>query len=140
MQQGVEHFEGFKPQPYRCPAGVLTVGFGHTGKHASKRLTKSQAKNLLTKELLDVRSIVRNNVKVSLSPWQEAALVSFTFNAGEGNLKKLINGQDRLNGGNYKSIEYLLPKYHKGGGKVLDGLVRRRAWEVELWRGTVRVK
>jgi len=51
------------------------------------------------------------------------------------NLRKLVNGHDRLNSGNYKSIEKVLPLYRKAGGKIREGLEKRRAWEIMLWKG-----
>jgi GH24 family phage-related lysozyme (muramidase) len=67
------------------------------------------------------------------------ALTSFAFNCGMTNLKKLVNGQDRLNDGNYESVERLLPMYRKAGGKVREGLVKRRSWELGLWKGETQV-
>ena len=76
---------------------------------------------------------VKKYVKVPLTHGQYACLVSFTFNCGEGNLKNLVSGKDRLNSGNYKSVERLLPLYRRANGKILKGLIKRRAWELELW-------
>ena len=137
MIEGVKSFESFKPAPYVCPAGVLTVGYGHTGEYASRYVDKQQAEKLLIEELDHYRQIVLRNVKVPLTEYQVCALTSFAFNTGESNLQKLINGKDRLNSGNYDSVEKLMPMYRKGGGKVLQGLVKRRAWELTLWNGII---
>lgn len=131
----VKSFESFKSHPYRCPAGVLTVGYGHTGKFASSALTKQRAEDLLKKELEECRAIVRRNVKVPLTENQICALVSFTYNCGEKNLRFLINGKSRLNSGNYKSVSKLMPLYSKANGKTLKGLVKRRVLEVSMWNG-----
>ncbi len=82
-----------------------------------------------------MRDNVRQAVKVDLTEYQLNALTSFAFNLGMTNLKTLINGENRLNSGNYKSIEKILPMYRKAGGKVREGLVKRRAWELSLWNG-----
>lgn len=140
MIEGVKSFEKFEPAPYRCPAGVLTVGYGHTGKYASKHMNKQQAEKLLLEELNKHRKIVLRNVKVPITEYQLCALTSFCFNTGEGNLRKLINGKNRLNSGNYDSVAKLMPMYRKGGGKVLKGLVKRRTWEVSLWKGTIDMR
>jgi lysozyme len=140
MIQGIKSFESFKPAPYRCPAGVLTVGYGHTGKFASRHVNKQQAEKLLIEEVDYYRRIVLRNVKVPLTEYQLCALTSFAFNAGEGNLRKLINGRNRLNSGNYDSVEKLMPMYRKGGGKVLRGLVKRRTWEVSVWNGAIDMR
>ena len=137
MVETVKSFESYRPQPYLCPAGVLTVGYGHTGKYASRAMSKKQAEDVLKKELNECRKIVLRNVKVSLTEWQLCSLTSFTYNCGEGSLKKLINGPRRLNAGNYDSIKKIMPMYRKGGGRVLKGLVKRRAVEVDMWNGVV---
>ena len=133
--QGIMKFESFKPSPYRCPAGVLTVGYGHTGKHATESMTRTRAEVVLRSEILEARQIVLRNVKVKLTEYQLAALTSFTFNCGEGNLRLLVNGTGRLNHGNYKSIETVMPLYVKADGKTLRGLKHRRVWELDLWKG-----
>ena len=84
--------------------------------------------------------IVLRNVRVPLTEHQVCALTSFAFNTGEGNLQKLINGKDRLNSGNYDSVQKLMPMYRKGGGKVLQGLVKRREWELTLWNGIIDLR
>jgi len=133
----IKGFESFKPSPYLCPAGVLTVGYGHTGKFASDPLTKQRAEYLLKKELEECRAIVRRNVKVPLTEYQTCALISFTYNCGEKNLRSLINGNARLNSGNYKSVSRLMPLYSKANGKTLNGLVKRRALESNMWLGEI---
>lgn len=138
MLSGVKRFESYKPRPYLCPAGVKTIGYGSTGEHANVPfMSKLTAEKILNNELTIARKIVLKNVKVKLSENQICALTSFVFNCGEGSLKTLVNGHGRLNGGNFKSVEKLLPKYCKGGGKVLNGLVERRAWEVKMWKGQI---
>ena len=135
--EGVKHFEGFRANPYRCPAGVVTVGYGFTGHHAKRKVSRQEADLMLIKELHECVLKVQDNVKVPLTRNQLYSLASFTYNCGEGNLRQLVNGKNRLNDGNYKSVETLLPKYRKGGGRVLKGLERRRAWELKMWKGDV---
>jgi lysozyme len=133
--EGVKKFESFRSTPYRCPAGVLTVGYGYTGKGANRSVTVAEAERLLHSELDDAANIVDRNVRVKLTEWQRAALISFTFNCGEKNLKSLVNGAGRLNNGNYESVSRMLPKYMYANGKPLRGLSKRRGWEVEVWNG-----
>jgi lysozyme len=139
LVNGVKRFESFVSSPYKCPAGVVTVGYGHTGPRAKTSISPVEAENLLIKELEECKEIVLRNVNVPLTEWQLCALVSFTFNAGEGNLRKLVNGKNRLNDGNYKSVKEILPLYRKGGGNVLRGLEIRRAWEVSMWEGEFKL-
>ena len=132
---GIKRFESYKPNAYTCPAGVKTIGFGCTKPEVVSRGTIciQEASGILMKEYAEANNFVNRIVQVPLTPAQRGALISFTFNCGPGNLKRLVNGPDRLNQGNYASVAKLLPKYNKGGGKVLRGLVSRRAWEVSMW-------
>jgi lysozyme len=130
--------EGFQPRPYLCPAGVLTIGYGFTEpRHLKlKKLTEKQASEILEKEIIPaMRRTVRQVVNVPLTPYQEAALISFCFNLGEGNLQKLVNGTNRLNGGNYERTAKLMMLYTKADGKTLKGLVERRKQEAKLFLG-----
>ncbi len=135
MVEGVKKFEGFYSRPYICPAGVKTIGYGHTGKEVNRSyISEYEATELLQQELEVCRDIVLSSVKVPLTEAQLAALTSFTFNLGRGSLYKLVSGKGRLNSGNYESIENILPLYRKADGKILRGLVKRRAWELDLWK------
>ena len=97
--------------------------------------TEHKASDILEDRLEEVREQVKAAVEVELTEYQLNALTSFTFNCGIGNLKQLISGEDRLNSGNFNSITELLPQYRKAGGKVREGLEKRRAWELSLWNG-----
>ena len=134
MVAGVKTFEGYRAKPYRCCGGRLTIGYGHTGAHTRKGyLTKEQAGKVLEEELEATKAKVLDIVEVPLSEPQLAALTSFTFNCGPGALKKLVDQPGRLNDGNYESVEEVMPLYRKAGGKIREGLVKRRAWELEIW-------
>ena len=137
MMDGIKYFEGYKSKKYYCCAGVATIGYGCTDKTIVNKgsLSKASAQRILSEEIKNVRDRVRRAVTVDLTHNQLNALTSFTFNCGMTNLNNLITGKDRLNSGNYKSIEKILPMYRKAGGKVREGLERRRAWELRLWKG-----
>ena len=89
MIEGVKFFEGFKPNRYKCCAGVPTIGYGCTDKKIVSKgsLSKTAATRLLLKELNKVRGMVRQAVTVDLTEHQLNALTSFTFNCGLTNLK-----------------------------------------------------
>lgn len=136
-QKGVDlikGFEGLRLSPYRDPVGLLTVGYGHLvkpGEHFGT-LTEPEAETLLRADLHEAESAVERLVKVPLTDNQHAALVSFVFNCGSGNLEKStllrkVNGEDFTGA----SFEFL--KWNKAGGRVLAGLVRRRRAEMELF-------
>lgn len=98
-------------------------------------MSKAQADRILRIELEERKAYVLRHVKVKLTEYQLAALVSFTHNTNERCLKSLVNASNRLNDGNYNSVAKLLPLYCKANGQTLRGLVKRRAWEARLWQG-----
>lgn len=134
----IKQREGFQPRPYLCPAGVLTIGYGFTQKkHLAKGyMTEKEATRILVQEIIPAaKKKVHQFVKVPLTAYQEAALVSFVYNCGEANLARLVNGKNRLNGGNYERTAALLMLYTKADGKTLRGLVERRKQEANLFLG-----
>jgi lysozyme len=131
-------FESYKPKVYLCPAGVKTIGYGFTEKKylAMGFITKDKARSILVNELIPkYREIVRSTVNFPITPNQEAALISFTFNCGQGNLALLV--KNRLNNGKVQETAKALLLYCKArvNGKVtvLKGLEKRRQKEKELF-------
>lgn len=124
----IAKYEGLRLQSYRCPAGVLTIGYGHTGSDvtAGMTITKEQAWELFMNDIRKFEDYV-TATGLTLTQNQFDALVSFAFNCGPGNLKKLVTGRD------YQQIADAMLMYNKGGGKVLPGLIRRRQWEHDLF-------
>ena len=135
-RSGIENFEKYFATTYICPGGVPTIGYGFTDKKLVDRnfVSLPDARRILDTKLNAHCAVVRKHVKVKLTEPQMYALASFTYNCGEGNLLQLISGKGRLNSGNYDSVTRLMPKYCTAKGKVLKGLERRRAWEVNLWK------
>ncbi len=129
-------FEGIRLEAYKCPAGVWTIGVGSTvpAVHAGEVITKQQALARFDKDLAKFENAVDRLVKVPLTQNQFDALVSFTFNVGEGALAKSTLLK-KLNAGDYDAVPSELMKWTKGGGKELPGLVRRRRAEAAMWRG-----
>lgn len=126
----IKSFEGCHLTAYRCPANVWTIGWGHTaGVYEGMKITQEQADAFLLEDLRKYEGYV-NATGLSLNQNQFDALVSFTYNCGNGNLKKLINNRT------LSQIADALLLYNKGGGKVLNGLVRRRKAERELFLST----
>jgi lysozyme len=128
----IKDFEGCELKAYRCPAGILTIGYGSTGSHvkAGMVITEPQAEELLKKDLARFEKRVNDLVKVPLSQEQFDALVSFDFNTGALHKSTLLK---KLNAGSYAAVPSELNKWVKAGGKTLKGLVRRRAAEGQLW-------
>ena len=142
----IQDFEGFRPTWYRDPVGVWTLGYGHTDaagspKYAtSKNLTLTEAEGaaILQRDLERYEADVLRLVKVPLTDNQFGALVSFTYNLGAGNLgsSTLLR---KLNAGDYAGAANEFPKWNRGGGKVMTGLVRRRAAEQALFNKPSRI-
>lgn len=142
----IKHFEGLKEKhgdrykAYVCPAGVLTIGWGSTGpphgKHKFDQHTlwsQAQCDTAFLTDMEEFEAAVRRLVKVELEPWQFDALVSFTYNCGEGNLSKSTLLK-KVNAGDFEGAALEFHKWNKGGGKVLPGLTRRRASEALLFQ------
>jgi lysozyme len=131
----IRRFEGFSPVPYLCPAGHRTIGYGHVlygGASEPQFLTRETADALLLEDAMRYRVAVRRLVRVPLAPWQEAALVSFSFNLGAGALQRSTLRQC-LNRGDYHDVPRELKRWVFAGGQKLKGLVRRREAEAHLW-------
>jgi lysozyme len=136
--EGVKHWEGFKSKVYVCSGGKTTIGYGFTGSEVKGRISISRS--VATKQLVDEvlpkhAANVDELVTVPLTYYQRLALISFSYNLGRQNLIRLVSGENRLNSGNYDSVVQILPQYRKAGGVVRNGLVLRRAWEVDVFQG-----
>lgn len=130
----IKNFEGLYLESYKCPAGVWTIGYGHTGKliTAGKKISTEEAEEVLKQDLKVFEKGVEKLVKVVLTEDQFSALVSFSFNLGLGNLSKSTLLK-KINAEDFQGAAEEFPKWKKAGGKVLEGLVRRRAAERELF-------
>jgi lysozyme len=132
----IKEFEGLRLTAYQDIVGVWTIGYGHTGSdvYPGLKITEAQADSLLEKDLGRFVSCVTSYVKVPLNPNQNGALVSFSFNLGCGSLQSSTLLR-RLNAGENPNTvaREEMPKWNKAGGKVVEGLVRRRAAEVKFF-------
>lgn len=129
----IKRHEGFRARAYRCPAGILTIGYGHTGGVKSGDvITEAQGEAYLRADLATAERAV-NAAKVPLSQNQFDALISFTFNVGVGNFNRsTLLRKIRVNA-NDPTIANEFRKWRNGGGKVLPGLVKRREDELKLY-------
>lgn len=129
----IKRFEGLRLTSYKCPAGIWTIGYGHTGNvRAGIQITVARAEELLKQDLAEAGRQVERLVQVPLTDNQFAALVSFCFNVGAGALERSTLLR-MLNDGDYDSVPSQLKRWTRGGGKVLPGLVKRRDAEADLW-------
>lgn len=131
----IKRYEGYRGEAYKCPAGVWTIGYGHTaGVKEGMSCTKEQATEWLRGDVAIAEKAVDTYVeKYRLNQSQYDALVSFTYNCGTGNLNKLV----RNGGRTIREIGDAMLLYNKGGGKELPGLVRRRNEERKLFLSEV---
>lgn len=134
----IREFEGRYLQAYRCPAGIPTIGVGHThGVRMGDTCSVEQADVWLTEDLQDAEAAVNTLVKVPLTQEQFDALVSFAFNLGrtalaESTLLILVNK------GSFKAAAEQFDRWVYSKGKKLPGLVRRRAAEKALFLDGLR--
>lgn len=130
----IERYEGFSPTPYICPAGKLTIGFGHVvtkGEHFDS-IDQETGKALLEADLKVACASIRRNIIVALSQGQFDALTSFAFNLGGGALQRSTLRQ-KVNREDYEGAAHEFKKWVYAAGRKLPGLVKRRAEESELF-------
>jgi lysozyme len=130
----IKKFEGCSLIAYKCPAGVLTIGYGHTnGVKPGDKITQYQAEQFLREDLAPAEAIASKTRRVLVSQGRFDAVVDFIYNCGEGNwnastLKKDIEqGQET-----WKIQEQFMKWVNARQNGVLTkqgGLVSRRIWE-----------
>ena len=131
LVEKVKEFEGFRKTAYRCPAGVLTIGYGRTEYVKENETTNVSRETIWLEKRLELDMIYVNNKmkKYNLSDNEVYALTDFVFNLGRGNLKNLTANYTRTK----NEIKESILLYNKANGKVLPGLVKRREWEYSLF-------
>jgi len=133
-------FEGLRLQPYHCPAGFPTVGYGtllsrvkHAPLDCYPSVTRQEADALLLEELVEKQGAVKRLIFAPLSEGQEGALIDFAFNLGAGALAASTL-RARINRGDPEAAREF-GRWVRAGGRVLPGLVVRRAEEAQLFWG-----
>lgn len=134
----IKQFEGCKLTAYQDSVGVWTIGYGWTqpvdGKpiRAGMTIKQETAERLLKTGLVRYESDVSRLVKVGMTQGQFDALVSFTYNLGARSLSTSTLLR-KLNAGDYAGASDEFLRWNKAGGKVLNGLTRRREAERALF-------
>jgi lysozyme len=134
----IKQWEGFRAKAYRCPAGVWTIGYGHTsmaGKPDVKpgmAISKAEGERILMNDLRVYEAGVRSAIKVNLTSNQYSACVSLCYNIGVGAFRRSSVARF-CNRSQWKNAADAFALWNKAGGKVLPGLVRRRAAEASLF-------
>ena len=126
----IKSFEGCRLTAYKCPAGVWTIGYGHTqGVYEGMTITQEQADNMLREDVKYYADAVdRYNSRFNFNQAEFDSLTSFTYNCGVGSLQAVMSCCNTK-----QEIAEECKLYNKGGGVVLAGLVRRREEEYKLF-------
>jgi len=129
----IKKYEGLRLQAYRCPAGVLTIGYGHTnGVSEGMSITKEEADWLLSQDIAVAEAAI-NKYNLALNQNQFDALVSFVFNVGAGNFSRSTLLCKLKVNPYHSSIGDEFYRWVYAKGKVLPGLQKRRVDEVRLY-------
>ena len=139
LRELVKHFEGCKLTSYVCSAGHNTIGYGNTFYEngvkvkPGDKITQQRAEELLDVILIKFVQQTNELIKSNVNQNQRDALTDFAYNCGVGNLRsstllKLVNANP-----NDPEIRTQFMRWNKGGGKVLNGLTRRREAEANLY-------
>jgi lysozyme len=133
-KQTIKDHEGLRLTAYKDGGGVWTIGYGHTGADVREGLTipLSEAERLLTRDLKTAEGHVNGAVQVKLTQNQFDAIVSFVYNVG-GEAFRTSTMLRLLNAGDYVGAANQFPRWNKDNGKVVQGLINRRAKERDLF-------
>jgi lysozyme len=143
MRERMKQWEGLKLTAYKCPAGVWTIGYGHTGSDVKQgqTITAARANELFNSDLLKFETKVKALLTashVTLKQNQYDALVSFAYNAGVGNLTSSTLWRMVKADPNDAGIEAQFNRWVYASGKVLPGLVTRRKAEGAIYAGKLK--
>lgn len=129
----IKAHEGLRLTAYTCPAGVWTIGYGHTSTaRQGMTIMRARADQLLALDVVNAENEV-NSLPVQLNQNQFDALVSLVFNIGNGNFRRSTARRLILANPNDRAIAPAIELWNKANGDVLPGLVRRRKEEAELY-------
>ncbi len=132
----IKQFEGGSAKPYRCPAGMMTIGYGHVIRPGesfpSEGISREQAEMLLKQDVGRAERAVLRLINVPLTEGQFDALVSFAFNLGEGALQR-SSLRRKVNRSEHAEVPPELLKWCWAGGRRLPGLLRRRVAEAAIY-------
>lgn len=129
----IKRHEGFRARAYKCPAGVWTIGYGHTrGVKSGDVIDKAQGERFLIQDVQIAEREV-NSHGLTFNQNQFDALVSFVFNIGSGNFTRSTLLRKLKVNTNDATISYEFSRWRYAGGKVSPGLVKRRKEESELY-------
>ncbi len=136
----IKLFEGFRSEAYLCPAAVPTIGYGSTRTFDGSRVTlhhptidEADAEKLLLREVGHCQKSVDRLIRVELNENEHSSLQSFVYNLGSGRLQSSTLRSLLNRNAPREQVADEFPKWRRAGGKILLGLVKRRAVERELF-------
>ncbi len=129
----IKQFEGLRLEAYLCPAGIWTIGYGHTsGVSPNSFITIQEADEYLHRDVAAIEMQL-NKLNLSLRQCQWDAIVSFVFNVEIGNFKaSTLLAKIRINPDDNSIIDEFL-RWVYANGKVMRGLQKRRLTEMKLY-------
>ena len=129
----IKQFEGLRLKAYLCPAGIWTIGYGHTsGVSPNSFITIQEADEYLHRDVATIEMQL-NKLNLSLRECQWDAIVSFVFNVGIGNFKaSTLLAKIRINPEDNSIMDEFL-RWVYANGKVMKGLQKRRLAEMKLY-------
>ena len=129
----IKQFEGLRLEAYLCPAGIWTIGYGHSsGVSPNSFITIQEADEYLHRDVAAIEMQL-NKLNLSLRQCQWDAIVSFVFNVGIGNFKaSTLLAKIRINPDDNSIIDEFL-RWVYANGKVMRGLQKRRLTEMKLY-------
>lgn len=129
----IKRHEGLRLAAYLCPAGVPTIGYGHTkGVRLGQVITEAEAEKLLIQDLKTSEDEINRHL-LPLKQHQFDSLTSFVFNVGVGSFRRSTLLKRLKMDVNHPDIVNQFNRWVYGGGKILKGLVKRRREEANLY-------
>lgn len=140
IKELIKGWEGLRLTAYRCPAGVLTIGYGHTGPDVipGLRISRERAAELFEADLARFEAELNRWMTIdgaSLGQAQYDAVLSFAYNVGTSALRRSTLWKKACKNADDPSIPAEFRKWTRAGGNVLPGLVKRREREAAIYAG-----
>lgn len=136
----IKEAEGLSLDAYLCPAGIPTIGWGHTkGVKMGQHITKGQAEDMLVEDIAPIERML-NGLRINFRQEQFDALTSWIFNLGEGRFNSSTMLKRILENAKDEEITDQLIKWTYSGNQQLPGLIKRRVAEANLFIGYERYK
>jgi lysozyme len=133
----IKDLEGLRLTAYDCPAGVCTIGYGHTrGVYSGMKITEEEAEKFLREDIKEAEQAIEKLVEIELTQNQYDALVSFIYNVGT-NAFKNSTLLKKINNNQLSTVPYEFNRWVRSGGKFNRGLQNRRNREVALFQRRV---